>query len=467
MTADARRRAVVLALGCAGALSLGLPAAYYRPDRVACSAWPPLATNLLLSLVHLAAVALLTTCWIVWTRRPPARTRIVFLAAAILHGCALVAPPYLSHDPLFYAAIGRVMAAGDSPYVALDRSLPLGSEFLIHMGASWRGGTSAYFPGWNEIAHAVGLVAGDRLIVHLRLHQLVGMGAILSAAAIATRAAKIHFPNDPGAAPRAAALCALCPLAVIEATQAAHNDALLAVAMAGFALAMVTRRRAVAALALAAGIAVKASAILPLGIHALQRLGELVAPTRRRAILLGLGLILLGAIAAPIAAAELHHYTLLIGTPNDPDQHCTRAIECLPRNVLRYALDRPLASWVVGLCARAIGALWLLASALATRAPGRQLAGVCTSLFIYYLYLHGWFQSWYLLPLVPLMPFVDEKIRPALAAACVSAVAYYAIKLPADCEAVGHGAQVAGAALETVTVLAPSTFLLWRSRAWR
>jgi hypothetical protein len=36
-----------------------------------------------------------------------------------------------------------------------------------------------------------------------------------------------------------------------------------------------------------------------------------------------------------------------------------------------------------------------------------------------------------------------------------------------DCEVVGHGLQVAGAAAETTTVLAPATYLLWRSRAWR
>src|SRR5258706_9117654 len=106
-----RRRALFLALGVGGGLLLAIPAHFYRPDRVSCDAWPAPSTGAWLALVHVAAVALLAACWWGFVRvAPPRRIASALAAGALVHAAAMVAAPYLSHDPLFYAALGRAMA---------------------------------------------------------------------------------------------------------------------------------------------------------------------------------------------------------------------------------------------------------------------------------------------------------------------------------------------------------------------
>ena len=67
----------------------------------------------------------------------------------------MVAPPFASNDPLFYAAIGRAMAKFHaSPATPLSLVLPAGDRFLALLPAAWRGGTSPYGPLFNQLARA-------------------------------------------------------------------------------------------------------------------------------------------------------------------------------------------------------------------------------------------------------------------------------------------------------------------------
>ncbi len=461
------KRALFLGLGVGGALLLAIPAHFYRPDRVWCDAWPGPSTGGLMALVHLAAVGLLAACWWGFVKvAPPRRLAGALGLGAIVHAAAVVAPPYLSHDPLFYAAIGRAMARYHaSPYVPLDRTLPATDPFVAHlMNEGWRHGTSAYFPGWNELSRVVAMVGGDAQIVHLRIYQVIGLLAMMLTAALAGRAARDASDGDEAAGARAAALVAFSPLAVIEGTQAAHNDGWLAVAAAAFAWATVRRRPLAGLLALAGGLAVKVSAALLLGVNAVQLATARVRWTAARAGAVAAAVVVAGALAGPWLLHSLGGFSVLIGRPSDPF-YCVRAPECLPRTVLYHVFDAKVAAWAIGLVARGLGALWLLYAGVRWRK--QPLAGCAIALFVYYLYLHGWLQSWYLLPLLPLMPFAEPRHRPAMAVACVTAVLYYGIKLITDCDAVPLGFRIAGGACEAVVVLLAPTVLLVRAAIQR
>ena len=170
----------------------------------------------------------------------------------------------------------------------------------------------------------------------------------------------------------------------------------------------------------------------------------------------GLGLV----IGLPL----LHPFTPLLGSPRDPFEYCTRSIECIPRSLLRYILDAPTAAWIVGLCFRGLGGLFLLA--MAVRAARRQelLQTLAAAFLFYYLYLHGWYQSWYWLSLLPLLPFADPRQRPAMTVLCVTAVAFYGLVLIFDCATAPVTVALVDLVEGLMTVVPPTLVLLRASR---
>ena len=89
---------------------------------------------------------------------------------------------------------------------------------------------------------------------------------------------------------------------------------------------------------------------------------------------------------------------------------------------------------------------------------------MATALVIFYLYLHAWAQSWYLLPLLPLLPFVDRARRAPMLVYCVTATLYYALTLPLGCP---KGELWVGISeiLETIVTIVPPTLVLARRRS--
>jgi hypothetical protein len=406
-----RRQALQLGAALGGALLLSLPAARFRLE-IGCVQWP--ADAALWAGLYLVALAGIAYGWIGWMRDAP-RPWLVLVCGAAVHALALLPPPFLSMDPIFYAATGRAMARfGQGASMPLDLALPRDDPFFLALGADWRAGTSAYFFGWNELARAIAWIGGDSLTLQLGLYQTVGALAMLGAAWLVSRAVEAR---DAG---RAAATVLLCPLAVVEASQAAHNDALLALATAAFALA-VSRKRPLAGLAaLAAGLAVKASALLLLGFDAIA----LGARRRRRATaVFALTVTIVAVILAPTLLQRLGHFPL---------NYCARSLECLVRDPLYRHRHLALAR-AIGMLFRAAGTGWILWAGLCAGRDRRTLAWAGFALFGYFTFFHAYWQAWYLLPLMPLLPFSDEKWRPALLAACLSAPAHYAIVLACNC----------------------------------
>jgi hypothetical protein len=264
---------------------------------------------------------------------------------------------------------------------------------------------------------------------------------------------------------------AFCPLGVIEATQNGHNDALLALSVAGYAWLTVRKRSGGALVVLATGLLVKASALILLGMavvrQGVSRIRAELTPAR-----LALGAVVaLGILAALFffvvaRSPVLASFAFLVGTPNDPYERCTRAYECLPRGILRYVANQPYAAWAVGLAFRGAGALWLLYAAARAARADKPLVWMATGLYIYYLFLHGFMQSWYLLSLLPLLPFAAPQLLPSMKLFLVALVAYYPLDLIFNC------ASPAGIAAKEfleafVTAFIPGLVLFFRLRRAR
>ena len=453
---------IALALALAGAVTLWLPAFRFRIDATACASWPALPAGALYGLAYAVAVALLTAGWLRALRAEWTLGRALAVGA-LVNAVAMVAPPFASNDPLFYAALGRSMARfGASPATPLSAVLPAADHFLAVLPAAWHAGTSPYGPAFNQLARAVAWLGGDDLSLQLRIFQGINLVVLVATAALAGAAF--------GA--RAASLVLLAPLAVVDGTVNPHNDVFLALAVAAFALALSRRREAAGLAALAAALAIKLSGALLVVFDLLRLLLRPAAARLRAATLLGAGALVassgvVAVVVAPRLWPSLGAFTALVGDPHEASPHISRSVEALPRAFLTYVVHAPVASWALGLPFRAAGALWLLWCAYRAARDQQPLRWAAIALFVYYLFLHAFLQAWYLLPLLPLATQLPEWLQPPMRLFVVCLTAYYALHLPLDCDlepAVIGAKEFCEAAL----VILPAAFTLlaaWRRRA--
>ena len=486
------------ALGLCGAGLLAVPGRRFRIDTATCADWPPHVVTALYSGAYLLGLLCLTLCWLRCRQQARAgrlRLRHVLGIGLSIHLAALISAPFLSNDPLFYAAIGRVIATfHGSPYTQIIQVLPPGDPFLTVLPVRWAYGVSPYFPGFNALAAAVARLGGDDLGLHLRIYQGLGLVTMLAVTLVvaATARARDRAQGSAGTAgtmtttspsslsalaagrlggAEAAALVLLCPLAVIEGTLNAHNDGLLALAAALYALCLTTGHLGLAFLPLLLGVSVKASAGLLLVLHAAYMALSLRRVLRRAGLPLRLGL---AATALGLAAAglwrvspHLTHYAhalhRLLGSPSEAHYYCTRAVECLPRSFFYFVLNNRPASWLIGLLFRLAGGVFLLYVGWRADRERDYLGGAAAFVGIYYLYLHAYSQPWYLLALLPLLPHAPERLRRVLSTFCISAVSYYVVRLPFSCDS-RTLPNVLIEIIEPLLVLGPPTWLLWRGR---
>jgi hypothetical protein len=229
------------------------------------------------------------------------------------------------------------------------------------------------------------------------------------------------------------------PAAIVDGTINAHNDTLLAPWFALVALAL-SRRRDAAALAVAAGaVALKLSAVLLLLLQLLRLLLRPLAARLKPSRLVAGGAVLavLG-VALVVAVTERHPrlqaFTALFGDAHEPYPRFSRSLEALPRAYLLYLAHQPLAAWIVGLGFRAAAGLWLLYAAFRAAEEDAALAWTSTGLFIYYLFLHAFIQTWYLIPLLPLAIHLPPRLLPPFFTFLICLTLYYALAVPLDCD---------------------------------
>jgi hypothetical protein len=415
----------VVALALVGAVALWLPAFRFRIDAATCAAWP----SALYMLAFVAGVALLSVAWLRALKEDWSLRRVL-VSGAIVHLVAMVAPPFASNDPLFYAAIGRSMARFHaSAATPLSLVLPAGDHFLALLPPAWQGGTSPYGPAFNQLARLIALVGGDDLTLQLRLYQLVSVCLLTGSGWLAGRAF----------GPRAAAMVLFAPIAIVDGTVNPHNDALIALAVAAFGLALARRREAAGVLSLLAALAVKLSAALLLAFDLLRLALQPMAARLRSSTVIACGLVVaLAGVAALVVAPHLWPalgaFTALVGDPAESHPHFTRSWEGLPRAFFTYILHAPSVSWAIGLAFRAASGVWILWCAHRAAVEQAPLRWAALMLFVYYLCLHAFMQGWYLLPLLPLATQLPDWSKRAYYTFIICMTMYYALSIPLDCD---------------------------------
>jgi hypothetical protein len=190
--------------------------------------------------------------------RPPAR---LLLAGALLVTAVLtVLPPAGSTDALDYAAYGRTVVIGRSPYVMTPRQLRRAGDPIGRIAPkAWATRYSPYGPlatAEQAAAAALGGPSAARVTFWLKLWNALAFGAVAAALDRLLR-------SDPARRARAHLLWSLNPLLLWNLVAAGHVDA-LAVAFGFLGLVLAAGRRPGEApgplASLAAGAAVGAAA---------------------------------------------------------------------------------------------------------------------------------------------------------------------------------------------------------------
>jgi hypothetical protein len=161
--------------------------------------------------------------------------------------------PLTSGDVWSNIAYGRLIAAGHSPFAAGPALLPLDDDVRALVDPSWLNVAMIKGPLIGFACRALALThtaAGD-----LVLFKLAMFAAGLATIAMAAAAARGRFRDDDARA--RFVMFAWCPMFAWEISGQAHNDALLLVALMGFAWAATRRRELAAIVCLAVGTAVK------------------------------------------------------------------------------------------------------------------------------------------------------------------------------------------------------------------
>lgn len=469
---SSRKKNTTFAVGLSflGAALLVIPAHYYQVANPECTIILSFSQHLFACTAYLLAVALLGLGWVGVLRgtaraQPNSGPTLGFGAVLGLGGCvhlvALLGLPFLSSDPLYYAAIGRAMTRfGAEPYARLCDSLPDADPFLAVVPQAWRCGTNPYGPVWNGLMYFIGTVAGpaaDRLPFMLRLYQLLGLVSIVGTAALAGLSMQGPHPKNPAEGERrgwAAALVLFSPLGIIEGTVNAHNDAVLALLTAAFAFLITRRRTLLANLMLLMAVGVKLSALLLCAFYFLRQTAQKARRHQLRThVYLGMLLLILmlgGAAMRLLFSWQTLHLSghaaiRLLGSPAS-QPYCTRSVECLPRALFFWVLHEPAIAWGIGLLFRGLAGVWLIYAALrridqpAEGKPTQQnehshtlLRAAAIFILFYYLYLHAYMQSWYLLSLLPLLCHLPERLRGPAQVLSFCATAYYVFYLPVQC----------------------------------
>jgi len=198
-------------------------------------------------------VLALLAAWYAVTQFWAADVRRLWAVLAAWTAPLLVGPPLFSRDAYAYAAYGRLVAAGMSPYDHSPSSLGR-SPLLTLVDPLWRSGHAPYGPLFSDMAGAVSVRSVPASVIGFRV--LAVAGVVLVGVAVVPLARSVGA--DPG---RAFALAVLNPLVLLYLVGGAHNDAvMLGLLVAGVAAG---RRWPVAGVVLCAlAAAVKAPAFL-------------------------------------------------------------------------------------------------------------------------------------------------------------------------------------------------------------
>jgi hypothetical protein len=229
-------------------------------------------------------------------RRLPDPRRLV-LAGCLAAGILAFLPPSGSGDHLNYAAYGRMVTLGLSPYTHGAIDLP-GDPIAEAVEEPWREEPSVYGPVATAVQALASWIGGDSLKLTMFVLALVNAAAFIATALLIDRFTR----DDPARRLRAALLWTANPLLLYQLVAGMHVDTL---AIACMVAALLARSRPVGAGALLGlGVAVKVNA----GLVALGPAWELRRRPARLALMAGCAVVVVVvgyAIVGPEAIAPM------------------------------------------------------------------------------------------------------------------------------------------------------------------
>jgi hypothetical protein len=312
--------------------------------------------------------------------------------------------PYDAADIFDYIIHGRMSAVyGANPYLSIPKEFP---EDPVYRYVAWKLERSPYGPVWGLLAHLAARPAGDGVVANVIAYKLIPglflLGSLLLVAAILRRAA-------PGQALAGTLLLAWNPLVLYETWGNGHNDMVMVFWIVAAAWAIQRRRFTLAILSLTAGILVKFLPVLLVPAALAIALREHPSWRSRAAFLLRTGLaalVLAGLVYAPFWEGPQ------VITVAGRDRLFSASIPSSAFHLLSPWLGKEAAAQWVSRTALAMTLLFALYQAWrAWKDPARDhFAQASFNIIAFYLLVTIlWFQQWYVLWLLGLVPLLRSR----------------------------------------------------------
>lgn len=341
---------------------------------------------------------------------------IQFLAAPAL--------PLTSSDLFAYVSYARIMHLGHNPYRVVPAALGESDPRVALMTPRWRQNPMLYGPLTAWATAAVAPV--ETLLGALAAFKLEMLLASLAAVLLAYGFCRTCLP--PGQSEAAFIFFGWNPLLAWEVSGQAHTEGLVLVGMVAFVWAAMRGREWLAALALVCAVYAK-MVLAPL------LLLYLCFVLRRRAA----RAIAIAAVVAALGVVLMLPFWQGAGTVRRPMGALVADSTLTARSLTDFAvwLARPLGEQVgrnIYWVALALGTLLLgwfgIRAALRARSVRQVLRDGLVFFLLYDLVAAPWFQSWYVLWLLPLaLVEEDERWRTLVAVYSVLALVQYGLPL--------------------------------------
>jgi alpha-1,6-mannosyltransferase len=333
-----------------------------------------------------------------------------FVAGAIVAATVLfaLAPPLLSTDVFNYIAYGQMGTRGINPYLH-GPSLLIGQPIYSFTGHLWKYTPSAYGPLFTLSTY---LLAPLGVAAALWVLKATAALAVLALTGLAWATSR-RLGRDPRFA---AVLVGLNPLVLVYAVGGAHNDLLMAAALAAAVYLAVTMRPAAAGAAAVAAIAIKASAglALPFVLLGARPRQHAVNGAVAAAVLAGgVSLLVFGGAITNMASALV------------ADQHFDWIVVSIPNFLAHYA-GVSLPGHMARTCLAAFAAITLIVLIARSRGGRGWIEGAAGATLIV-LATTAWLLPWYVVWALPFVALVRR--RAVLAGAIVITALLVAMQL--------------------------------------
>ena len=417
-----------LALGCVAGMAIAtggswLRFALQRDLRLDTHAW----AFVIGTLVAGSGLALAGACSLRLSDRSDALSwRSLGVWTVALLGVALPSLALTSSDVFTNLAFGALSLNGQSPY--LHAPAELGGPLAALVPARWVHDPTPYGPLFHPVvglAAWIGDSAGSPLWASFFAYK-----ALLACAVAAglTLAARHLWRTRPSEARSTFVLLALGPVLGWEVAAQGHNDGLLFLSGVAFVTAAAAGHDAIAAAALAAGVAVKYAMAPLLGLFLVLRGRR--SPARAAV----LGLLALGVLGAAFVwegrGVTLRAVLPMVGGEAARHAHSLTDLVCLALDALALPEASRLAYRVLS-AGSGLLAIALLARA-ALRATSLEELARGYLVFLFGLFLTTpWFQPWYASWTLPLL-LVERDAAWRRFAATFAALAMASWALPLD-----------------------------------